>query len=142
MLDRVARNRLEGRAVVESSSTTQRRSGPAPTRAPAQRAPRQEKGTTDYLQSALQDLSKARESATEDVREAIDAASERVRVATRDATDRAQGEVGDWRRALEQAGEDLRRELGLLAVRAQDSPEALSAMSAEIRKRKAQLEGR
>ena len=33
----------------------------------------------------------------------------------------------------------MRRELGVLAVRAQRSPESLRAMSAEIRKRKTEI---
>jgi len=126
---------------MESASTTQRRSRAA-TSARTRPATRQEKETVDHLQDALKDLSQARERAAEDVRDAIDAASDRVRGAVRRATDRAQDEAGDWRETLERAGEDLRRELGLLAVRAQDSPDALAAMAAEIRRRKAQLAGR
>ena len=40
---------------------------------------------------------------------------------------------------FDHAAEDARRELGLIAVRAQSSPEALSDLSAEIRKREAEL---
>ena len=47
----------------------------------------------------------------------------------------------DWQRALERAGDDLREQLGIMAVRVQTTPEALTAMAAEIRKRKAELAG-
>lgn len=51
----------------------------------------------------------------------------------------AREQVSDWRRSLDKASDDVRRELGILAVRAQSSPHALRAMSAEIRKRKTQI---
>lgn len=51
----------------------------------------------------------------------------------------AQEQVSDWQHSLDKATDDVRRELGILAVRAQRSPEALRAMSAEIRKRKAEI---
>ena len=44
----------------------------------------------------------------------------------------AQEEVSHWRSSLDKATDEVRRELGILAVRAQRSPEALRAMSAEI----------
>ena len=50
-----------------------------------------------------------------------------------------QDQVSDWRGSLDKATDDVRRELGILAVHAQRSPEALKAMSAEIRKRKAEI---
>jgi hypothetical protein len=67
----------------------------------------------DYLQGAIDELDNARDRARGDIRQGID--------------------------ALEKAGDDVRRELGILAVRAQRSPEALKEMSAEIRKRKTEL---
>ena len=51
----------------------------------------------------------------------------------------AQEQVSDWRSSLDKASDDVRREFGILAVRAQRSPEALRAMSAEIRKRKTEI---
>lgn len=50
-----------------------------------------------------------------------------------------QGALDDLTGLLERAGDDIRRELGLVAVKAQTSPEALKAMAAEIRKRKAEI---
>ena len=51
----------------------------------------------------------------------------------------AQDQISDWRGTLEKSTDEVRRELGILAVRAQRSPEALRAMSAEIRKRKTEV---
>jgi hypothetical protein len=93
----------------------------------------------EYLQDALDELSKAREHAGGDIRDGIDSAIERTRDAIKDAGSEAQTQVADWRTSLEKATDDVRRELGVLAVRAQRSPEALRAMSAEIRKRKTEL---
>ena len=78
----------------------------------------------DYLQGALDELTKARERAGDDIRSGIDSAQE---------------QVSDWRHSLDKATDEVRRELGILAVRAQRSPEALRAMSAEIRKRKTEI---
>jgi hypothetical protein len=52
---------------------------------------------------------------------------------------RAEDEASDWQSALQRASEDMRRESGRLALRAQRTPEALTAMSTEIRRRKSQL---
>ena len=71
--------------------------------------------------------------------EGIDSAIERTRDAMKEAGSEAQTQVADWRSSLDKASEDVRRELGILAVRAQRSPESLRAMSAEIRKRKTEL---
>jgi hypothetical protein len=93
----------------------------------------------EYLQGALEELGKARERARGEIRDGIDSAMERTRDAMKEAGSEAQTQVSDWRGSLEQASEDVRRELGILAVKAQRSPEALRAMSAEIRKRKTEL---
>jgi hypothetical protein len=93
----------------------------------------------EYLQGALDELSKARERAQGDIRDGIDSAIERTRDAMKDAGSEAQTQVADWRSSLEKASDEVRRELGILAVRAQHSPESLRAMSAEIRKRKTEL---
>jgi hypothetical protein len=93
----------------------------------------------EYLQGALEELGKARERAGGEIRDGIDSAMERTRDAMKEAGSEAQTQVSDWRGSLEKASEDVRRELGIMAVRAQRSPEALRAMSAEIRKRKTEL---
>ena len=93
----------------------------------------------EYLQGALDELTKARERAGGDIRSGIDSAIERTRDALKEAGTEAQTQVSDWRSSLDKANDDVRRELGILAVRAQRSPEALRAMSAEIRKRKTDI---
>ena len=95
--------------------------------------------SVEHLQSAMDELTKARERAGEDIRAAIDSAIERTRGAMKGAGEDAQEQVSDWQRSLERATEELRRELGIVAVRAQRSPEGLKAMSAEIRKRKTEI---
>jgi F0F1-type ATP synthase membrane subunit b/b' len=94
---------------------------------------------TEYLQDALDELTKARDRAGDDIRSGIDSAIERTREAIKEAGSEAQQQVADWRTTLDKTSDDVRRELGILAVRAQQSPEALRAMSAEIRKRKTEI---
>lgn len=93
----------------------------------------------EHLREALEELGKARDRAGDDIRGGIDAAIERTREAMKEAGAEAHEQVSDWRHSLEKASDDMRRELGILAVRAQSSPDALRAMSSEIRKRKAQI---
>jgi hypothetical protein len=57
----------------------------------------------------------------------------------KEAGTEAQTQVSDLRGSLDKANDEVRRELGILAVRAQRSPESLRAMSAEIRKRKTEI---
>lgn len=87
----------------------------------------------------LGELTKARERATGDIRQGIDSAIDRTRAAMKEAGAEAQDQISDWRGTLEKSTDEVRRELGILAVRAQRSPEALRAMSAEIRKRKTEV---
>jgi uncharacterized protein YicC (UPF0701 family) len=93
----------------------------------------------EYLQGALDELNKARERAGGDIRSGIDAAIDRTREAMKEAGTEAHTQVSDWRSSLERGTDDVRRELGIIAVRAQRSPAALRAMSAEIRKRKTEI---
>jgi hypothetical protein len=93
----------------------------------------------EHLRHALDELGKARDGASGDIRSGIDTAIERTREAMKHVSSDAQDQVSSWRGSLDKASDDVRRELGILAVRAQSSPEALKAMSAEIRKRKAQV---
>ena len=93
----------------------------------------------DHLQKAAKDLDKARDVASREARTTIDDALAKVREAAEDVRERARDQAGEWQEALERAGEEMRVELGRRAVRAQSSPEALKQLSAEIRKRKAEL---
>ncbi|MFN8132594.1 MAG: hypothetical protein U0R70_13675 [Solirubrobacteraceae bacterium] len=97
------------------------------------------KTSLDHLQDALKDLGKAREKGTDEARAAVEDAMDKIREASTEITTRGQDQLTEWEDALDHAAEDARRELGLIAVRAQSSPEALSDLSAEIRKREAEL---
>jgi hypothetical protein len=99
-----------------------------------------EKSSLDYLQQALDDLDSAREQAQHEVGASIDAAVDRIRDARNDLTTRAHDEAGDLQSRLEHASEEVRREIGRTAIRAQRTPDALTAMQAEIRDRKRKLE--
>jgi hypothetical protein len=98
-----------------------------------------EKSSLDSLQQALDDLDSAREQAQHEVRASIDAAVDRIRDARNDLTTRAHHEAGDLQSRLEHASEEVRREIGRTAIRAQRTPDALTAMQAEIRDRKRKL---
>jgi hypothetical protein len=93
----------------------------------------------DYVQKALHDLEKARTHGSKELRTAIDGATERLREASSDLRSRAGDQTAEWEKTLERASDDALRELGRLAIRAQRTPEALTVLSTEIRKRKAQL---
>jgi hypothetical protein len=93
----------------------------------------------ENLQKALDDLRTAGEKATGDVRSQIDSAMQRIRDVSGDATARAQDQVSDWRRTLDSATEDVRRELAKLAIRAQTSSASLDEIEQEIASRRRQL---
>jgi hypothetical protein len=112
-----------------------RRPAGAKAKAPAPRPKRPE----DDLREALEELGKARDKASRDIRANIDTAIERVRETARDLRERAGQEFSDLDDTLSRATEDARRELGRRAVRAQQTPEALTELSTEIRKRRRQL---
>jgi predicted nucleic acid-binding Zn-ribbon protein len=97
------------------------------------------KDPLDYLQDALHDLDKARERAGDDVGASIDSARERISDAREDLSERSADQVNDWRDQLGSAADDALRELGRLAIRAQRSREALTELSKEISKRRAEL---
>ena len=100
---------------------------------------RTRKSSADYLQDALKDLDKAREKAGKEVEANIDSARERINEASERLSERGHDQLDEWRTQLEDAAEDVRRELGRWAIRAQSSPQALSELSREITKRKAEL---
>jgi uncharacterized protein YicC (UPF0701 family) len=109
-----------------------------------------EQTVTDYLEHAVEDLNEARQQAGEEVRAAIDSAISRSREALDDLRgdaeeraeklrSRAEERAGEWQSTLEDATEDVRRELGIRAIRAQHSKEALDALSDEIKSQKKTL---
>lgn len=95
----------------------------------------------DDIQKAIDDLRSAGEKATGDVRSNIDSAVARLREAGEGATGRAQDQVSSWRKTLEGATEDVRKELGKIGVRAQSSLEALEEIAKELDEKRKSLGG-
>jgi hypothetical protein len=93
-------------------------------------------GVRDQIQKAIDDLRSAGEKATGDVRSSIDSAVDRLRDVSGSASSRAQDQVSSWRETLDKATEDVRKELAKLAVRAQNSTEALDEIAKEIEDRR------
>jgi hypothetical protein len=93
----------------------------------------------DQIQKAIDDLRSAGEKATGDVRSGIDSAVERLKDVSGNATSRAQDQVSSWRDTLDKATEDVRKELGKLAIRAQGSAEALDELAKELDERRKAL---
>lgn len=98
-------------------------------------------GVKDNLQKAIDDLRAAGEKATGDVRSNIDDAVARLRELSGDATGKASDQMASWRDALEEATEDMRKELAKLAVRAQTSEKSLDEVASEIEERRQTLGG-
>jgi hypothetical protein len=97
-------------------------------------------GMRDQVQKAIDDLRAAGEKATGDVRSGIDSAVARLKDVSGGATSRAQDQVSSWRETLDGATQDVRKELGKLAVRAQGSTEALDEIATEIEERRKALQ--
>jgi chromosome segregation ATPase len=95
----------------------------------------------DNVQKAIDDLRAAGEKATGDVRSSIDSAVARLRDASGDVTKQAQDQVSTWRETLEGATDDVRKELGKLAVRAQSSLESVEELAKELDERRKSLGG-
>jgi methyl-accepting chemotaxis protein len=98
-------------------------------------------GMRDNIQKAIDELRSAGEKATGDVRSSIDDAVRRLRDASGDATSRATDVAGSWRETLDKATEDVRKELGKLAVRAQGSLESVEELAKELDQRRKDLGG-
>ena len=96
-------------------------------------------GVKDQVQKAIDDLRAAGEKATGDVRSSIDSAVSRLRNVSGDATGKAQDQISGFRDTLDKATEDVRKELGKLAVRAQSSLEALDEIAKELDERRKAL---
>jgi hypothetical protein len=96
-------------------------------------------GVRDQVQKAIDDLRAAGEKATGDVRSGIDSAVSRLRSVSGEASSKAQDQVSGWRDTLDKATDDVRKELGKLAVRAQNSVEALDEIAKELDERRKSL---
>ena len=112
-----------------------------PARRPAKKSQPPADGATtfEYLQKAIEDLDHARAHAGKDVKSNLDTAIDRMKDMATDFRKRAEDEAGDWQKTIENTTEDMRRELGRRAIRAQKSPDALSELAAEIQKRQSEL---
>jgi hypothetical protein len=97
------------------------------------------KGVRDQVQKAIDDLRSAGEKATGDVRSSIDSAVSRLRDVSGDPVGKAQDQVSSWRDTLDKATDDVRKELGKLAVRAQSSKESLDEIAKELDERRKSL---
>jgi gas vesicle protein len=98
-------------------------------------------GVRDQIQKAIDELRSAGEKATGDVRSGIDDAVARLREASSGATSSVSDQVGNWRDTLDRATDDVRKELGKLAVRAQTSLESLDEVAKEVDERRKSLGG-
>jgi hypothetical protein len=96
-------------------------------------------GVRDQVQKAIDDLRAAGEKATGDVRSSIDSAVSRLRDVSSDPVGKAQDQVSSWRDTLDKATDDVRKELGKLAVRAQSSLESLDEIAKELDERRKAL---
>ena len=96
-------------------------------------------GVKDQVQKAIDDLRSAGEKATGDVRSSIDSAVSRLRDVSGDPVGKAQDQVSNWRETLDKATDDVRKELGKLAVRAQGSLESLDEIAKELDERRKAL---
>ncbi|MDX6617144.1 MAG: hypothetical protein QOD60_2235, partial [Solirubrobacterales bacterium] len=94
---------------------------------------------SESLQKALDDLRGAGEKATGDVRTRIDDAVKRLNDASEQARSGAADQASNWRETLDKATDDVRVQLGKLAVKAQTSVDALEALQDEIKARLKEL---
>jgi len=96
-------------------------------------------GVRDQLQKAIDELRAAGEKATGDVRSSIDDAVARLRDVSGGASSSVSDQVSNWRDTLDKATEDVRKELGKLAVRAQSSLDSLDEIAKELDERRSAL---
>ncbi len=96
-------------------------------------------GLSDNVQKAIDDLRAAGEKATGEARAGIESAIARLRDASGGAGESLQDQLSNWRGTLESATEDVRKELGKLAVRAQSSLESVEELAKELEERRKSL---
>ena len=96
-------------------------------------------GVRDQVQKAIDDLRAAGEKATGDVRTRIDDAVKQLRDVSDSASSKASDQVSSWRDTLDKATEDVRKELAKLAVKAQNSVDALDEIAKELDERRKAL---
>lgn len=112
----------------------------APAKRPAKKKAAADGATTlEYLQKAMEDIDHARVHAGKDMKSSLDTAMDRMKEMATDLRNRAEEEASDWQKTIENTTEDMRRELGRRAIRAQKSPDALTELANEITKRQTEL---
>jgi hypothetical protein len=112
------------------------------TKAPSKRtAKRAADGATtlEYLQKAIDDIDCARRHASKDMKGGLDSVMDRMKDLVDDFRKRAEDEAADFQKSIEDTTEDMRRELARRAIRAQRTSDALTELTSEIRKRRADL---
>lgn len=97
------------------------------------------KTSFEYVQEALGDIDQARLSAQGEARAQLDHTTDRLHKLAGDMRTRAEDELHDLESSMDRAGEALRVEIGMRAIHAQTSVEALTKLSGELRKRKVEL---
>ena len=96
-------------------------------------------GVRDQVQKAIDELRAAGEKATGEVRSRIDDAVSQLRDVSDSASSKASDQVSSWRETLDNATQDVRKELAKLAVRSQGSVDALDEIAKELDERRKAL---
>lgn len=112
------------------------------TKAPAKRTAKKAADgatTLEYLQKAIDDIDRARQHASKDMKGSLDSAIDRMKDIAGDFRKRAEDEAADFQKSIEDTTEEMRRELARRAIRAQRTPDALTELTSEIKKRRAEI---
>lgn len=120
-------------ATPSSRSATKR----APARGRGRTSP--EDGSVRSVRQVIDELDRMRDQAGEDLRGRLDAASSRMREVAEDLRERADERSAPIEQAVSRVADEAWLQIATLAIRAQHDVDALTALSAEVRKRKAQL---
>jgi len=123
---------------------------PATKKAPARKAPttatprkttRADGGgaAAGALQQALKDLDRLRDVSGDDVRRQVDSAVKRIRDVADDLRERSEERTATVEQAVGRVADQAWLQLGTLAIRGLRDADALTELSTEIRKRKAEL---
>lgn len=93
----------------------------------------------DDMQEAISAIDRARHSLQGEARAQLERTADRLREIAGDMRSRAGDELHDLESSLDRAEEAMRIEFGVRAIRAQTSLEALTTLSGELRRRRAEL---
>ena len=93
----------------------------------------------EHLEEALDDLNSARQSAQDELRSSIDSAISRAREALDDLRSDTEERAENLRTRAKNQAADWQRALGVRAVHAQRTKDALDAMSEEIKRHKKEV---